>query len=147
MDSDKAIQVSTPILQCTKSHFFQLLNDRKNGLVGATTVIFDNNRDALYFSKEVIPFLNKNQIQDLDLLPVYHHVGVYAFRKDALKQYTQWQETILEKLEGLEQLRFLNHNIKIRCVLMETTKHLSWELNNPSDKIIIEDILEKLDVT
>ncbi len=146
MNADKTIQVSTPILQCDKNHFSKLINDRKNDRVGATTVVFDNNGDALYFSKEVIPFLGNEKLITLDSSPVYHHVGVYAYRNDILTQYSNWTESSLEKLEGLEQLRFLVNGTKIRCVLFKKNNHPFWELNNPSDKRIIENMLDQLDV-
>src|SRR3546814_18916375 len=49
-------------------------------------------------------------------LPVFHHVGVYAYRPEALAHYTQWGEGSLEANEGLEQLRFLENAEKIMCV-------------------------------
>ena len=146
MQADRSIQVSTPVLRCDHTHYQQFINDRKNNRVGATTAVFDNNSDALYFSKEVIPFLSKTALTKHSLIPVYHHVGVYAYRNEALSQYANWKQTPLEKLEGLEQLRFLENSIKVKCVLMEGTGSLFWELNNPSDIIIIEKILGDLDV-
>lgn len=146
MDKDKTINVSTPILQCDKNQFANLVNDRKEDRIGATTVVFDNNYDALYFSKEVIPYLASKKINSFDSIPVYHHVGVYAYRNNILNQYNSWKESSLEKLEGLEQLRFLAHDKKIRCVLIEENNHLFWELNNPSDKKIIEKMLDQLNV-
>ena len=146
MQADRSIQVSTPILKCDHIHYQQFINDRKNDRVGATTAVFDKNCDALYFSKEVIPFLSKTVIKNYTSLPVYHHVGVYAYRNEVLSQYSNWEETPLEKLEGLEQLRFLENTMKVRCILMEGTGSSFWELNNPSDIIIIEKILGELDV-
>ena len=141
MKANNAIKVATPILQCSHEHYQQLLNDRQNNRVGATTVVFDKNSDALYFSKEVLPFVKKEDIKHLKALPVYHHVGVYVYRSDILSQYKNWKETTLEKMEGLEQLRFLRNNVKIRCKLMKSKKSNFWELNNPSDKKLIEEIL------
>ena len=146
METDKSIQVSTPVLRCDSKHYKQFINDRKNDRVGATTAVFDNNSDALYFSKEVIPFLSKTALKDYNLVPVYHHVGVYAYRNGALSQYDNWEETPLEKLEGLEQLRFLENTMKVQCVLMEGDGSSFWELNNPSDIVIIEKILGELNV-
>ena len=146
MQVDRSIYVSTPVLRCDQKHYQQFLNDRKNDRVGATTAVFDNNNDALYFSKEVIPFLSKTDAKSYSLIPVYHHVGVYAYRNEVLSKYANWEETPLEKLEGLEQLRFLENAMKVKCVLMEGTGSLFWELNNPSDIIIIEKILGELDV-
>ena len=146
MEIDRSIQVSTPVLRCDRTHYQQFINDRKNDRVGATTAVFDNNSDALYFSKEIIPFFSKTALKDYNLIPIYHHVGVYAYRNDALSQYANWEETVLEKLEGLEQLRFLENSMKVQCVLMEGNGSSFWELNNPSDIIIIERILGELNV-
>ena len=146
MNEDKTIKVSTPILQCDKTHFFKLVNDRKEDRVGATTVIFDKNNDALYFSKEVIPYFPKENLDSFNLIPIYHHVGVYAYRNEILNQYISWKESNLERLEGLEQIRFLVNGEKIKCICIKETNHPFWELNNPSDKKIIEKILDKLDV-
>ena len=146
MQADRSIRVSTPVLRCDRTHYQQFINDRKNNRVGATTAVFDNNRDALYFSKEVIPFLSKTALTKYAIIPVYHHVGVYAYRNEVLSQYSNWEETPLEKLEGLEQLRFLENTMKVRCILMEGNGSSFWELNNPSDIIIIEKILGELDV-
>ena len=146
MKKDKTIKVATPVLQCDKNHFSKLVDDRKNDRVGATTVVFDNNNDALYFSKEVIPYLAPKKFNTFSLIPVYHHVGVYAYRNESLTQYDMWKESHLEELEGLEQLRFLANGEKIRCILIEEKKYLFWELNNPSDKKIIEKMLDQLNV-
>ena len=147
MKSDSSIKMSTPILRCNLEHYKRLIDDRRSSRVGATTSVFDNNYNALYFSKEVIPFLNAEKLNNIDLIPVYHHVGVYAYKNEILSQYINWPQGELEKLEGLEQLRFLENNTKVRCVLMNGNDSLFWELNNPTDIAIIEEILRKWDVT
>ena len=146
MNDDKTIQVSTPVLKCDSDHYSKLVNDRKNDRIGATTTVFDNNNDALYFSKEVIPYIAKEKLNQLNLIPIYHHIGVYAYRNDILTRYNSWKESSLEKFEGLEQLRFLAYGEKIKCIVMKENNHLFWELNNPSDKKIIEKMLWKLNV-
>ena len=90
--------------------------DRKSDRVGGTTVVFDRHMYALYFSKELIPFFEISKIGSDEQLPCYHHVGVYAYRKNILKDYLRWPESNLEKLEGLEQLRFLFENKRVKCV-------------------------------
>ena len=146
MIKDRTIKLSTPILQCTQKDFTQFSSDRENNRVGATTVVFDKNSDALYFSKEVIPLLEREKIKGTKFVPIYHHVGVYAYRRDVLTYYNTWKQSKFEKLEGLEQLRFLENGEKIRCVLMQKKQYLFWELNNPSDKKIIEKMLDQLNV-
>ena len=66
---------------------------------------------ALYFSRSLIPYERKEGI-----LPHYHHIGVYAFRADALQQFAEFGPFALELREGLEQLRALEHGFKIKVV-------------------------------
>ncbi len=134
--------VTTPVLKCDKKTLEKLFWDKKAGRIGATTVVFDKNYKALYFSKELIPYMNHCDIDD-DSNFVYHHIGVYAYRSEALKSYIKFPQGYLEKQEGLEQLRFLENNIEINCVLSSLRGRQFWELNNPSDIPIIEKILKE----
>ena len=118
--------------------------DRLNNRVGGTTAVFDSNFHALYFSKEVLPFLDPMKLPDPNLIPVFHHVGVYAYRPAALKNYSEWPEGTLEKLEGLEQLRFLENGHGIKCVEVEARGRIFWELNNPEDITRIETALRQM---
>ena len=108
----------TPVLRCDGLTLNMFREDRRNGRVGGTTAVFDQNWDALYFSKEVLPFTDKTYADD-EQTPVYHHVGAYAYRPTSLARYIRWPERSLERLEGLEQLRLLEHGVKIRCVLVD----------------------------
>ena len=84
------------------------LDDRRAGRVGGTTAVFGAGGRALYFSKEVIPYTGRDYAPD-EPTPVFHHVGVYAYRPAALAAYPAWPIGPLEALEGLEQLRFLEN--------------------------------------
>lgn len=72
-------------------------------------VLCGQNKQALYFSRSPIPFY-RNPME----VPVYHHLGLYAFRQDFLETYTQLPSTPIEQCEGLEQLRVLEHGYTIR---------------------------------
>ena len=122
-----------------------LLKDRKNSLVGGTTVVFNKDKSALYFSKEVIPFVPLDLLKQKEVA-VYHHVGVYAYRVDVLKDYISWKTGKLELAEGLEQLRFLENNKQILCVESESMGQKFWELNNPEDLEKIEQFLSKMGI-
>ena len=76
-----------------------------------------------------------------DPTPVFHHVGVYAYRPAALAAYPSWPIGPLETLEGLEQLRFLEQGRPVLCVEVEAHGRQFWELNNPSDVAVIEAML------
>ncbi|MDD9922092.1 MAG: 3-deoxy-manno-octulosonate cytidylyltransferase [Boseongicola sp.] len=134
------VKMATPVLRTEAEHVEALRADRKAGRVGATTAVFDRNMNALYFSKEVLPFYDN---APADAVSVFHHVGCYAYRSDALEQYVSLPEGPLEKREGLEQLRFLENGIPIRCVEVEARGRAFWELNNPSDVALIEEIMTR----
>ena len=139
MKDDITAQVATPILRCDRLTYDMFVEDRKAGRVGGTTAVFDTNLHGMYFSKEVIPYIAPGEIPDP--VPVFHHVGVYAYRPDALRAYMSWPEGPLEAREGLEQLRFLENGATVACVEVDARGRLFWELNNPEDVARIESVL------
>ena len=94
------------------------------------------NNDALFFSRSVVPYARN---QDLDI-PYYEHIGVYAFRKEALLSFTNWPMTPLEAAEKVECLRFLEHGIPMR---MAITHYMGVEIDTPGDIIRAEQLMEK----
>ena len=140
MTADPGIVMATPVLRTDSDHLDKLRADRKAGRVGGTTAVFATSGDALYFSKEVLPFYDNAPD---DAVPVFHHVGCYAYRPSALRHYAELPEGPLERREGLEQLRFLENGIPVRCVEVEARGRAFWELNNPSDVQLIEDIMKR----
>lgn len=133
--------VATPVLRCDAAALNGFVEDRKAGRVGGTTAVFDNNARALYFSKEVIPYTGRS-FAETETCPVFHHVGVYAYRPDALRAYATWPEGKLEHWEGLEQLRFMENGVAVQCVEVEARGRIFWELNNPVDVDRIEKVLK-----
>jgi 3-deoxy-manno-octulosonate cytidylyltransferase (CMP-KDO synthetase) len=143
LNTDPAAQVATPVLRCDGRALNGFLADRRAGRVGGTTAVFSRNRHALYFSKEVIPFTSRSFLDD-DETPVFHHVGVYAYRPAALADYVGWPVGPLETLEGLEQLRFLENNRSILCVEVQSQGRQFWELNNPEDVARLETMMAEM---
>ena len=129
--------IATPVLRCDGRALNGFLQDRQEGRVGGTTAVFAAGGRGLYFSKEVIPFTSR-RYADEDPTPVFHHVGVYAYRPSALADYPSWPVGPLELLEGLEQLRFLENGRAVQCVEVAARGKQFWELNNPSDVPVIE---------
>lgn len=138
-------EVATPVLRCDSAALESFLEDRRHGRVGATTAVFDRDRRALYFSKEVIPYTGRPLRAD-ETIPVFHHVGVYAYRPQALLAYGSWEPGALETWEGLEQLRFMENGTPVQCVEVESRGRSFWELNNPEDVPRIEAILAELGI-
>ena len=138
--AEPATMVATPVLRCDADALAGFHADRAAGRVGATTAVFDHAGRALYFSKEVIPFTGRALAAD-EKVPVWHHVGVYAYRPAALAAYCGWEAGPLERWEGLEQLRFLENGCPVRCVAVEPRGAVFWELNNPTDVARVETAL------
>jgi 3-deoxy-manno-octulosonate cytidylyltransferase (CMP-KDO synthetase) len=135
-----AADLATPVLRCDGQTLTALLADRKAGRVGGTTAVFGQDGQALYFSKEVIPFTAQTYA-DTAKTPVFHHVGVYAYRPAALVAYPALPTGPLEALEGLEQLRFLENGRHVVCIEVDARGRQFWELNNPEDVPKIEAML------
>lgn len=133
--------VATPVLKTSGAHLNLLKKDRREGRVGGTTAVFDRDGNALYFSKEVIPHTGDHD--DADETPVFHHVGVYAYTPGALERYAETEPGPLETLEGLEQLRFLESGLPVRCVKVDHRGRTFWELNNPGDVDVLENIMSR----
>jgi len=81
---------------------------------GSVKVLVDLRGNAIYFSRSPIPYFRSE-----GTAPVYHHMGLYAFRRDFLLTFTSLPQTPLEKIESLEQLRALEHGYRIRVCLTE----------------------------
>jgi 3-deoxy-manno-octulosonate cytidylyltransferase (CMP-KDO synthetase) len=135
--------VATPVLRCDAEALLRFREDRHAGRVGGTTAVFDKAGRALYFSKEVIPFSDPID-PALGPVPVFHHVGLYAYRPAALRAYAGWAPGVLETLEGLEQLRFLENGTPVLCVPVEAAGRVFWELNNPIDIARIESAMASM---
>ena len=91
-------------------------------------VAVDKNMNALLFSRSVIPYQRDQQI-----IPVYYeHIGVYAFRKNALMNFTNWPMTPLEAAEKIECLRYLENGVTLKMVV---TQYMGIEIDTPEDLV------------
>ena len=138
-------EVATPVLRCDGRALNGFLDDRRAGRVGGTTAVFGRDQRALYFSKEVVPYTAKTYSNEEET-PVFHHVGVYAYRPSALAAYPLWTAGPLEKMEGLEQLRFLEQDRPVLCVEVQAKGRQFWELNNPEDVPRLEKMMAEMGV-
>ena len=143
MRADETADIATPVLRCDGAALNGFLADRKAARVGGTTAVFGRENHALYFSKEVIPFTSQTYADDAET-PVFHHVGVYAYRAEPLRAYPDWPVGPLEQLEGLEQLRFLENGRNVLCVEVAARDRQFWELNNPEDVPKLERMMAEM---
>lgn len=98
-------------------------------------VAVDRNMNALFFSRSVIPYPRDKHIA----IPYYEHIGVYAFRKQALLNFTNWPMTPLEAAEKIECLRYLEYGVPLKMVL---TQYMGVEIDTPEDLIKAAKLLQ-----
>ena len=99
-------------------------------------VAVDKKMNALFFSRSVIPYL-----RDASVAPIYYeHVGVYAFKKQALINFTNWPMSPLEAAEKIECLRYLENGVGIR---MAITDYMGVEIDTPEDLVKAAQLLNK----
>lgn len=98
-------------------------------------VAVDKNMNSLFFSRSPIPYH-----RDKTISPVYYeHIGVYAFRKQALLNFTSWPITPLEAAEKIECLRYLENGVPLKMVV---TEYMGVEIDTPEDLIRAASILK-----
>lgn len=133
--SDPGLAMATPVVAASPAVLAHLQADAAAGRVGGTTAACASDGRALYFSKSIIPHAAPGTTP---IQPVLLHVGVYAYRPDALEAYAARAAAPLELQEGLEQLRFLDAGLPVGTVLCEAPAWNVIELNNPTDVVLIE---------
>ncbi|MFM9908464.1 MAG: 3-deoxy-manno-octulosonate cytidylyltransferase [Chitinophagaceae bacterium] len=89
-------------------------------------VAIDKNNNALFFSRSVIPYKRNAQT----IITYYEHIGVYAFRKKALLNFTQWPVSPLEDAEKIECLRYLENGVSLRMIIVD---YMGIEIDTPED--------------
>ena len=133
------LEICTPAVLLKNEQREAFVKNKEAGSTSGTTVVFNNNRDALYFSKHILPnSRNKNEQAD-----IYRHIGVYAYRRDVLEQFATLPEGRLESAEKLEQLRALEAGISIRVVVSDLKKRSLLSVDNPEDVQQVEQIILK----
>jgi len=117
-DDKKEVSLASLKIQLKESEEIQNPNNVK--------VVTDNNGFALYFSRSVIPFHRELSYN----VNYYKHIGVYAFRKEALLKFSSLEMTPMEISEKLEQLRYLENGMKIKMV---ETDFIGFGIDTPED--------------
>jgi 3-deoxy-D-manno-octulosonate cytidylyltransferase len=118
--SDSSVQVSSLMQVLTNP---QLIEDPNY-----VKVAVDTKMNALFFSRSIIPYPRATDIA----ITYYEHIGVYAFKKQALLNFTNWPMTPLEAAEKIECLRYLENGVPIRMVV---TEYMGVEIDTPEDLI------------
>lgn len=137
----------TPVTQLSWAQLDQLRQNKQSTPFSGTTATFDaTTGQAFWFSKNIIPAMRKEG--DLrkkgPMSPIFRHIGLYGYSLTMLKTYLTLEETPFEKLEGLEQLRLLEHGYKIRCVPVEFKGRANMSgVDSPEDVARAEALIAK----
>ncbi|HEX7903099.1 MAG TPA: 3-deoxy-manno-octulosonate cytidylyltransferase [Chitinophagaceae bacterium] len=116
--TDPSVQVASMMQVLTKQ---EEINDPN-----FVKVAVDKNMNSLFFSRSVIPYPRDKNAS----IVYYEHIGVYAFRKKALLDFTQWRVTPLEAAEKIECLRYLEYGIPLRMIVVD---YMGVEIDTPGD--------------
>lgn len=119
-DEDAELKMATLMTEMDKAEY---------NLPSAVKVVTSLDGYALYFSRSIIPYPRNTKLPG-GLLPVYKHIGIYAYRRDFLLKYAALTPTPLEQTESLEQLRALEHGYKIKVLKTDFT---SIGVDTPED--------------
>lgn len=130
--------IVTPATKLDDTMLANLAESKKANPASGTTVVFDAKRNALYFSKMILPY-----VRETGHISVYRHIGLYGYRRDALERYVNLAPSPLELTEGLEQLRALENGMKVRIVAVDYQGRTHASVDAPDDVKIVEEIIAR----
>jgi len=145
-EQDHTLQVVTPVTQLTWDQLSQLRKDKETTPFSGTTAILNNDNDAIWFSKNIIPCIRgEDKKRDTEALsPVHRHIGIYGYALPILEEFAKLPPSHYEELEGLEQLRMLENGYKIRAVPVDYKGRPSMSgVDSPEDILRAEALLQK----
>ena len=133
------VDIFTPATRFSRESHQHFLEQKMLSPSSGTTVTFDRDHRALYFSKSVIPYVRAG----VDAPPVYRHIGMYAYRLDALQRYVKLPEGQFERAEKLEQLRALENGMAIKVVEVDYQGRTHWSIDSPEDLRAAEALIDR----
>jgi 3-deoxy-manno-octulosonate cytidylyltransferase (CMP-KDO synthetase) len=142
LENDGA-DVVTPVVKLSWEALDNLRESKKTTPFSGTTAIVNKDGNALWFSKNIIPGIRKEDEMRLsdELSPVLKHVGLYGFKYPSLKKFVSLQEGVYERLEGLEQLRMIESGMTIKAIQVEYGNMQQIGVDTPEDARRVEEIL------
>ncbi|MGY2734482.1 3-deoxy-manno-octulosonate cytidylyltransferase [Sphingomonas sp. UYP23] len=135
--------VATPVVQLDWAALDAMRVHKQTSPFSGTTCVRDGAGRALWFSKTVLPAMRNEALlrETAALSPVFRHIGLYAYRFDALRDFEATPPTSYEQLEGLEQLRFLESGVEIRTVAVAPPRHAMSGIDTPADVAMAERLI------
>jgi len=130
--------IVTPAVRLDDNALAAFMDHKKANPSSGTTVVFNGRNNALYFSKQVIPYLRKT-----DAASVHRHIGLYGYTREGLRTYVGLEESLLERTEGLEQLRALENGLTVRVTLVDYKGRTHASVDNKDDIGLAEQIIDR----
>ena len=130
-----ALDAVTPIVQMSWAALDEVRERKKETPFSGTSCIVNAEDEALWFSKNILPAIRKEEqlCEASDLSPVWRHIGLYGYKRAALERFVSLPEGHYERLEGLEQLRFLENGMRIQAVRVAASPTAMWGIDTPQD--------------
>lgn len=137
--------VVTPVFQLSWDRLDRLREHKQSAPFSGTTCVRQADGRALWFSKSILPAMRAEpQLRSGPMSPVWQHMGLYGYSMEALEWFSQTPPSPYEKLEGLEQLRFLEGGWPIDTVAVEAPEHLLSGIDTPRDLALAEERISRL---
>lgn len=144
--NDNSIEVVTPVINLRWAELDALREQKQITPFSGTTAIINEAGQALWFSKNILPAIRKEEkYRGEEFSPVHQHIGLYGYAVKTLEKFVTLPEGHYEKLEGLEQLRLLENNITIQTIKLEVDAGLTQAgIDSPEDVERAEKMLSNL---
>ncbi len=135
--------VVTPVLNMSWDALDIMRVQKKSQPFSGTSCVRRADGEAMWFSKTEMPANRKeaDMRSKSAMSPVWRHIGLYGYKREALQRFTQLSEGHYERLEGLEQLRFLENGMRIMTVPVTTTDAAMWGVDTPEDAAFAEKLI------
>jgi 3-deoxy-manno-octulosonate cytidylyltransferase (CMP-KDO synthetase) len=138
--ADNSVEMVTAAVRCSWKQLAELQELKSHSPTSGTTVTMDKFGRALYFSKNIIPYL---RTQTFETPPVHRHIGIYGYSAAVLDQLASLEQTPLEIAEQLEQLRALENGIPIKVALVDYKGRTHGSVDTPEDIRVVEEIIAR----
>lgn len=133
------IELATPMIKLAGERLAEVVRKKTGGSTSGTLVVFDKDNRALYFSKGLIPFSRSGDSS----VPRYLHLGIYAYRVEALQKLSSLPVSQLESIEKLEQLRALENGMGIQMVEVDLRGRTLVSVDSPEDAVEAEGVIRR----
>ena len=135
--------VATPYIELSWEDLDTLRGIKKTAPFSGTALIKDQHGRAMWFSKTIIPAIrNESKLRtEMDVSPILRHIGLYGYKKTSLMKFTASSEGRYEKLEGLEQLRFLENGTDIIAVQVQPSQYSMQGIDTQEDVVFAERLI------